>query len=385
MSETGLLELMSFLKIASLALLASPAVHGALTNANFEVSPFNSGWNVTGSPVAFSPGLLAGSNQGARFSATGQALNQSVTWGADWYVDFYAAVRSTTSRQLSLIVSGSTGNMVNLRYEAGMFATFNGTAFVSEPSLGGLTASIDANNDGDLEDAGDTKNVYHIRLTGRNFGSSAANYDISVSDANSVAFTKTVSGITRWQSQNITSGPPANIRFGSEFGSNPGWWLDEVSQHAEAPPTGPISLPYVENFATGPGSFTGNADWAAVGGVYRNTITAATAASLSYLQTTDLGGATPVDFVLSSKFQLTNNVGTANTVGFALFGTNSAFTGGVANPYYGISARNCPAKLHAECYPTLYPRGPRLLRAGGFKNRHHATAGHKQRDLVCGG
>jgi hypothetical protein len=321
----------------------------ALTNGGFEASPFSTGWNVTGAPVV-SLGLVAGSAQAARFSGSGQALAQNVTWAADWYVDCYFAVRSATGRQFSLIVYNGMNSLVNLRYEAGAWATFNGTAWVSEPSLGTLLASTDANGDGDLDDAGDVKNVYRMRLAGRGFGSSGAAYDLEVSDANGSTFTRTVAGITRWQAANGgTAYTPGIVKFGTEFGTNPGFWLDEVTQHTEAPPPGPVVLPYVETFGAVAHQFTAGADWTMTGGVFRNTITSTAANGIASFLTEQLGGPpeTATGFLLSSKFTLVSNSGAGNTVGFGVMGSNAAFTGGVTLPYYLMDVR--PSASTVRC------------------------------------
>lgn len=329
-----------FLQLAAVFCGASLS-SAALTNSGFEASPFSTGWNVTGAPVV-SPGLVAGSAQAARFSGSGQALAQNVSWGADWYVDCYIAVRSATTRQFSLIVYNGTNSLVNLRYEAGAWATFNGTAWVSEPALGTLLASTDANGDGDLDDAGDVKNVHRMRLTGRGFGSSGAAYDLQVSDANGSTFTRTVTGITRWQTANGgTTYTPGIVKFGTEFGTNPGFWLDEVTQHTEAPPPGPVVLPYVETFGGASHHFTAGADWTVTGGAFRNTITSTAANGIASFLTEQLGGPleTATGFLLSSRFTLVSNAGTGNTVGFGVMGSNASFTGGLTLPYYLMEVR----------------------------------------------
>ena len=220
-----------------LAFLAFAAGHAtALTNPDFEATPFSSGWTVTGAPVAVA-GIAPGSTTGARFTASGQALAQTVAWPADWHVECWFAIRSTTTRAFSLIFNGSGGTMLNLRYEAGSFAAFNGASWTALPALGTVTASVDANADGDLADAGDTKNVYRLRVTGHGWGAAGANYDVQVSDANGAGFTRSVMAQTIYQTAALpVSARPTQVKFGTEFGSNPGWWLDDVSSHDEVPP-----------------------------------------------------------------------------------------------------------------------------------------------------
>jgi hypothetical protein len=208
----------------------------ALTNPDFEAAPFSSGWTVTGAPVSVT-GIAPDSLKGVRFTASGQAMRQTVTWPADWFVECYFATRVTTARALSVIIDAGTVNAINFRYENGSFAAFNGASWSTLPALGTVTASVDANADGDLADAGDTKNVYRLRITGHGWGAAGATYDVQVSDANGTAFTRSVSGLAHYQVANsaITNRPSA-VKFGTEFGSNPGWWLDDVSSQDEVPP-----------------------------------------------------------------------------------------------------------------------------------------------------
>ncbi len=236
-----------FLPIFAFALLLDHA--SALTNSNFEATPFSTGWTVTGAPVV-TPGLRAGSAQGARFTGSAQALTQNVVWGADWYLDCFFAIRSTTGRAFSLIVYNGANIVVSLRYEAGNFSTFDGTSWGSGLGLGTCTASVDANADGDLDDAGDTKNVYHLRITGHGWGTGAANYDVEVSDANDAAFTRVATGVTRYQNVSATTVVPTSIAFSTQFGTNPGFWLDDVFSHQEG---GPV----IRSFLTDAGNIGG--------------------------------------------------------------------------------------------------------------------------------
>ena len=224
----------------------------ALTNGNFEASPFSSGWTVTASPVA-TPGIAPGSAQGARFSATGQALSQAVAWGAEWSLENYFAIRSTGVRAYSCIIGlGAQASGLNLRYEAGAFSMYSvsAAAWVPLPALGALLASTDANADGDLDDAGDTKNVYRIRITGHSFGTAGWNYEIALSDANSSTFTRSVTNLTTFQNASGAANFPTLIKYSAEFGSNPGYWIDDVKSHEDA-------LPAIRSFFTTAGNIGG--------------------------------------------------------------------------------------------------------------------------------
>ena len=155
-----------FFLVPSLALLAPVGLsaQSPLVNGDFEAAPFATGWTNTGAIAT--DGFAPDSTQGARFTATGQALRQNRAWGAAWHLDFWFMVRPTAGRQFSLIIdTGGAASTVNLRYEGG-WHTFAAGAWGSPLALGPVAASIDQNGDGDLDDAGDTKNVYHMRVTG---------------------------------------------------------------------------------------------------------------------------------------------------------------------------------------------------------------------------
>ena len=226
----------------------------AITNGNFEAAPFSTGWTLVGTPAAM-PGIAPGSVQGARLSATAQAMTQAVAWGAEWSIENYFAVRSTASRQYSLIIAlGGTGSGINMRYEAGAFAVFNSTLsqWITLPTLGTLLASTDANADGDLADVGDTKNVYRIRITGHSFGTAGWNYEIVLSEANSTEFTRGVANLTVWQTASGATNFPTLINYSSQNGSNPGFWFDDVKTHEDIPPP-----PVIRSFTTTAGNIGG--------------------------------------------------------------------------------------------------------------------------------
>lgn len=225
------------------ALLSCAHAQTPLVNGDFEGHPFATGWSNAGA-IATS-GFAPGSTQGARFTGSGQSLKQSISWSSNWHLETTFMVRQTSNRQLSLIIeTGSGTSALNLRYQNGWqaFSSGWGTSF----SLGNVLPSTDQNGDGDCDDAGDTKNVYRLRVTGNDWGTPSANYDLELSDANGTSFTSTATGLTRFQSPPF-SATPSGFKFGTEFGSNPGFWIDDVSTHDS--PTGPTPsiLSFVAN------------------------------------------------------------------------------------------------------------------------------------------
>ena len=225
------------------ALLSCAHAQTPLTNGDFETSPFATGWTNAG--AISSPGFAPGSTQAARFTGSGQSLKQSVSWNADWHLETSFMVRQTSNRQFSLIIgTGSATSALNLRYQDGWqaFSGGWGTAF----PLSNVLPSIDQNGDGDCDDAGDTKNVYRLRVTGHDWGTPLASYDLALSDANGAAFTSTVTGLARFQST-PSSSTPTSFKFGTEFGSNPGFWIDNVSTHDSPSDPPPIITSFLAN------------------------------------------------------------------------------------------------------------------------------------------
>ena len=222
-----------------------PCAHvSALTNGNFQAAPFDAGWQRVGAAQQ-TEGFALGSSQGAQFTAAGQYLRQTVAWGAEWHLDYWFMIKATGGRRFSLIVeTGGTTSTINLRYESGGWYTYAAGAWGSALPLGSVTESIDQDNDGDLDGAGDTKNVYHMRVTGHNWGSASASYDLQLSEANGTVFTSSVTGLTRYQAGTPTSSGPTGIKFGTEFGTNPGFWIDDVSSHEDVPVSNPPAIDY---------------------------------------------------------------------------------------------------------------------------------------------
>ena len=223
------------------ALAAAALVHSAalraepLPNGNFEADPFLANW-VTAGTVLPSGGLAPGSVRAAWLASSGNArVGQDVAWGAEWFLDFYFAVTNTTGRAFSLLINttvdaANTGTAtVNLRVQSGQVNTYSGGSWGADLGLGTVLASIDANGDRDFNDPGDTKNIYRMRITGHDWGSAAARYDLALSAPNSTNFAATVPNLARWHNGSGTAGGPTAFVFNTFFGSCPGFWIDDVT------------------------------------------------------------------------------------------------------------------------------------------------------------
>lgn len=223
-----------------LAFIGCAHAQTPIANGNFESDPFDSGWTNTGAVTV--DGFALGSSQGARFTGSGQSLKQSVSWEGNWHLDFFFIVRESDDRQFALIIeTGNGATALNLRYdesEGGWFAFSNGwgSPFDLDPVL----PSVDVNGDGDVDDDGEVRNVYHMRVTGRDWGNPWATYDLALSDANGTEFVSNVTGLSRYQAAPAVAPTalgvtPTGFNFSTEFGGNPGYWLDDVSSHLDNP------------------------------------------------------------------------------------------------------------------------------------------------------
>jgi hypothetical protein len=222
----------------ALALLtaAPAAAQDLLTNGNFEADPYDNGWAQLGA-TQFG-GLAPGSTKAVSFPALSR-IGQNLTGAsANWQLDFYFAVKNTTNRAFSLSVNATANSAantsvatINLRYQSGQFNTFSGplNAWSSDLGLGSVAFSTDANNDGDFDDAGDVKNVYRMRLTGSGWGTGNGTYKIQLSNANETTFSRTTTDLNRYQNGSGNTAVPGAFIFNSLFGSNPGFYVDDVT------------------------------------------------------------------------------------------------------------------------------------------------------------
>lgn len=221
---------------AAAALLHGASAHSAgLSNGDFESSPFLAGWSSAGTVMPFA-GLAPNSTRSARLASSGTArVGQDVTWEAEWYLDFYFAIPNTPNRSFSLLINvgadaaNSGAATINLRCQSGVFNAYSAGSWGNDLGLGVVAPSFDANRDGDFNDPGDTRNVHRMRLTGHDWGLPGARYDLALSAANATNFAVTVTNLTSWHNSSGVNGPPTAFLFNTHFGSNPGFWVDDVT------------------------------------------------------------------------------------------------------------------------------------------------------------
>lgn len=251
-TSTGNLTLLVSATMLALSSMATGSV--LISNGDFEANPYDELWGIGGNgAVAQHAGITAGSTQAARI-ASGAILFQNLPGqgqpgnpnAADFVIDLYfsGTVGSTGSptRFFNMGVwnfdgaFASSAPAINLRVStSGQVQAFNGSSN-SWQNIGTLSASpsVDGNADSDLEDAGDTLNVHRLRITGKDFDSTTASYDVAISPANSTALGTPVTGLTIFQNAPASATNNvglSQISFTSEFGFGSDGFqvIDEVS------------------------------------------------------------------------------------------------------------------------------------------------------------
>ena len=200
-----------------------------LANPNFEAAPFNLGW-VADTNVFAQGGFAPGSATAVRLSGPGQRLGQNLVCSGNWHLETWIAVDSAAggAEEAFSVYVNTISDIYNtsvvrfrLRYQNGQFLYGSGTAL---PGLGALLPSVDANNDGDLNDPQDTKNVYHLRVTGRAWGATNSTVDVELSDPNSPWLDRVVTGLA----VNSGGGTPTAFAFDTLTGASQGFWADDT-------------------------------------------------------------------------------------------------------------------------------------------------------------
>jgi hypothetical protein len=122
---------------------------------------------------------------------TSQYVYQWITSpGPAWTMDFLFAIGSAytgtgTKFKMDLFHNDTAGSKISLGVNnSGQFGVYNGGTFTALAELGTVAFSVDNNGNGNYTDAGDTLNVYRVRVVG-NYAAATPYVNIYTSDANS--------------------------------------------------------------------------------------------------------------------------------------------------------------------------------------------------------
>jgi len=141
--------------------------------------------------ILSSPGFNGTSNALRFDGTTSQYVYQWITSpGTTWTMDCLLAIGSAytgtgTKFKVDLFHNDIAGSKVSVGINnSGQFGIYNGSTFTILPELGTLAFSVDNNGNGNYTDAGDTLNVYRLRIVG-NYAAATPYVNIYTSDANS--------------------------------------------------------------------------------------------------------------------------------------------------------------------------------------------------------
>jgi len=235
---------MIFLKspCALLALVVSfsPLARGqTVVNDSFESGTFSTSWNSTVSTTIQSTGGAGGSTRFAQLAATTAsrlaARFDTVQTGgtANFTIEADVRLQSSATRQFQLQVSTSAGAVatnapaINLRYQSGAWAAYDGTVWQPIAGLNTITPG----------------SWYRMRLTGRDWATSSARYDLEISSAGGTTYTSAVSGIQVFHNSgsNSLTQTARYFVFTTEYDTNPGFSVDNVNAVIGAPHTAPLT------------------------------------------------------------------------------------------------------------------------------------------------
>lgn len=250
-----------------------------LANWNFEVPGTDNvsdldtfaAWTFFGTAQSLTdvPGLVTGSTTAAYLDNPGAFVEMRQTLATpleQFSLNAKFAIKDTTDRAFNLLLRGS--GQANIRYQNGIVSAFSGGwQDIIDLSASPLLASTDADFNGSLNDAGDTKNVYQFIVTGTGWGTDFPLFSVAIRDQNGSTLGE-ATDLSFYQT--FPSQPLSSIAFSNEFGNSPGFWIDDVvlSGSAEFDPDNKIIVSSITKDGT-----TTRATFTALGevDVYRST------------------------------------------------------------------------------------------------------------------
>ncbi len=228
----------------------------------------------TASRIMDVPGLVTGSTTAAYIDRVetpavqfGRMEQTLLREAADFDLDLYFAVQDTTNRQFYLQLYGprSGSARVTLRYQAsegGWHAYTDAAGWQLVMGNTVLAPSIDVDGNHSLNDPGDTRNVYRLRVRARDWDTAAGYYDLEVFDA-AGASVDSAASLTIFREAEPMG--VARVQFTTEYGNLPGYWIDDISMTVSGatPPAATIT-----RFAFDPPTRTVSLRWTDTGGAY---------------------------------------------------------------------------------------------------------------------
>jgi hypothetical protein len=226
------------LVVDNLALPDFPLPTQAIANPGFEALPFLSSWVTNG--AVFSQTGLNGTVTSARLSfGTSSTLEQSVAGAfSNFTADLSFQIAGTNEAQsFRWQISDGSSNVVDLR---------TGPGAVLQANLRGEWSSVQRLSD-NAPFAIPANQTVRLRVTGRNFGTSTATYDLVWSNPGATALVHAATALTNFATTGVPAGPPAAVRFVRDLTSANSYRVDDVTllASASAAPTANYQAIYV--------------------------------------------------------------------------------------------------------------------------------------------
>jgi hypothetical protein len=171
--------------------------------------------------ILWHPGFNGTSNALLFNKAANQYVYQWIGRPAtQWTMDCQFAIGAGSSGtgtkfKIDLFHNDLTGGKVSIGVDnLGRFGIYNGGSFTVLPELGTVVFSMDNNGNGDYSDAGDTLNVYRLRLVG-DYASDLPHLNIYTSAANSPSLDHQAFGLNVWVNDAPVGGQsaPGTVAF----------------------------------------------------------------------------------------------------------------------------------------------------------------------------
>lgn len=199
-------------------------------------------WTGDGQTVVDSPGLVAGSATSARIVGAATLANSLAAGAGAFEIRFPLAMHTPGTGsdrlfnlQLRTLVSTNGTEEINLRINNAVTAQlqmFNGTAWDGFGTSFSPALSVDANADGDFDDAGDSKNVYTMVLSGAGWATAEPTFGVKLIAPDGSTVLVDLQGLTPAQAfrdkTDALASPLGLIQFQSANGS-PRFSVDDIS------------------------------------------------------------------------------------------------------------------------------------------------------------
>jgi len=200
---------------------APPPSTQLLVNPGFEMTPFPSGWTSAAGTV--STAGFDGSAIAARLPwNTLAALSQSIATAQSNFTvrTLFQVAGNTTDTGFRILLETEAGPAVEVQTVLGGYLQLlsEGSSVQLISTGSGSAFAVPANK------------TLHLQITGRDFGTATAQYDVAWSDPGSLALTHAVTGVTHFSSRaNAAAAGIITVRFDRTASASHSYLVDDVT------------------------------------------------------------------------------------------------------------------------------------------------------------